>query len=136
MGRCLACVVTSTGMDVPRMFAGPTDGLSWSFIKNPRKGGGICRLSFAKPRLAERSVFYWRGPGRNLWRESALDGRRRRFKMVLNLNLTRKIFPAASVALWGLLWAAMPVGGADSDLTEHAEALRVWRSADGLPSDS
>ncbi len=121
-------------LNVIRMFAGSTDGSSWSFIKNPQKGGAICRL---KNRVWQSSwFFYWRSPVRNLWRESALDGRRRRFKMVLNLNLTRKIFSAASVALCGLLRAAIPVSGADSGLTEHAEALRVWRSADGLPSDS
>jgi ligand-binding sensor domain-containing protein/signal transduction histidine kinase len=56
--------------------------------------------------------------------------------MVYDLNLTQKIFRGLLLGLAGFLFAAVLVRGADSDLPGHPETLRIWRAADGLPSDS
>ena len=57
-------------------------------------------------------------------------------KMVYDLNPTQKIFRGLLLGLAGFLFAAALVRGADSSLPGHPETLRVWRTADGLPSDS
>ena len=57
-------------------------------------------------------------------------------KMVLDLTLTRKIPIGLVACCVGFVLFAVRAGGADSDLAEHIEDMRVWRAADGLPSDS
>lgn len=56
--------------------------------------------------------------------------------MVPELNLTRNIWITLFLGMAGLLLMAARLPGADSNSPDRPDTLRVWRTADGLPSDS
>src|SRR5260370_17132008 len=51
-------------------------------------------------------------------------------------TLTRKTSTCPVSCGAGLTIFALRANGSDSDVAERARAMRVWRNADGLPSDS
>jgi ligand-binding sensor domain-containing protein/signal transduction histidine kinase len=68
--------------------------------------------------------------------QTALYGQTQSLKLVTDLYLVRKIYVGLIWLIFGPLLFAFRAGGADSSLIEPAEAMRVWHTADGLPSDS
>ncbi|HKW31217.1 MAG TPA: two-component regulator propeller domain-containing protein [Verrucomicrobiae bacterium] len=52
------------------------------------------------------------------------------------MNPTQKFYVCLGMCLAGVALIAVRAGGADSDPAERAEAMRVWHTPDGLPSDA
>ncbi|HEX3628314.1 MAG TPA: two-component regulator propeller domain-containing protein [Verrucomicrobiae bacterium] len=50
--------------------------------------------------------------------------------------MIRRFYIGLVVSFGGLLLFSASLKGADSDLADRAKAMRVWRGADGLPSDT